>query len=76
MLFILLIFFLIGGYFMNFHIFIFFFLIIPFLHLFFYQIKIFNLKIQISCLKAFKSNNFFGLLVFFKILIVKNLYNE
>jgi 4-hydroxybenzoate polyprenyltransferase len=47
--------------------------IIPFVHLFIYQIKIFNLNDPKSCLKAFKSNNFFGLIIFLNILIVKNL---
>ena len=47
--------------------------IIPFLHLFFYQMKIFESKNPSSCLKAFKSNNFFGLIIFLNILIVKNL---
>ena len=48
-------------------------LIIPFLHLFFYQIKNFKSKDPISCLKVFKSNNMFGLIIFLNILIVKNL---
>ena len=43
----------------------------PFLHLFFFQMKIFNLKDPSSCLRAFKSNNFFGLIIFLQILIVK-----
>ena len=46
-------------------------LIIPIMHLFFFQIKIFNQNDPASCLKAFKSNNFFGLLIFINILIVK-----
>ena len=44
--------------------------IIPFIHLFIYQMKIFNLNEPASCLKAFKSNNFFGLLFFLDWLIV------
>ena len=35
------------------------------------HIKIFNKSDPASCLKAFKSNNFFGLLIFINILIVK-----
>jgi len=31
--------------------------------LFFYQLKIFDLNNPSSCLKAFKSNNFFGLII-------------
>jgi 4-hydroxybenzoate polyprenyltransferase len=50
----------------------FYFLIFPFLHLFFYQIRIFNLNKPSDCLIAFKSNNLFGLLVFINILIGKN----
>ena len=46
-------------------------LIIPIMHLFFFQIKIFNQNDPASCLKAFKSNNFFGLLIFINILILK-----
>lgn len=46
-------------------------LIIPIIQLFFFQIKIFNQNVPASCLKAFKSNNLFGLLIFINILIVK-----
>ena len=66
-------FFLIGGYKMDFHISYYLLAIIPFIHLFIYQMKIFNLKDPSSCLRAFKSNNFFGLIIFINILIVKNL---
>jgi 4-hydroxybenzoate polyprenyltransferase len=47
--------------------------IIPFLHLFFYQISTFNSKEPLNCLKIFKSNNIFGLIIFLNILIIKNL---
>ena len=70
---LLLILFLIGGYFMEFKNTYYFLLIIPFLHLFFYQIKIFKSKDSKSCLKIFKSNNIFGLIIFLNILIAKNL---
>ena len=66
-------FFLIGGYKMDFHISYYLLAIIPFIHLFIYQMKIFNLKDPSSCLKAFKSNNLFGLIVFINIIIAKNL---
>jgi len=66
-------FFLIGGYKMDFHINYYLLAIIPFIHLFIYQMKIFNLKDPSSCLRAFKSNNLFGLIIFINILIVKNL---
>ena len=69
----LLLFFLIGGYKMDFHISYYFLAVIPFIHLFIYQMKIFNLKDPSSCLKAFKRNNLFGLIVFINIIIAKNL---
>ena len=65
------IFFIVGGFKMNFHFSYYFLILIPLIHLFLYQIKIFNLKNPSSCLNAFKSNNFFGLIVFLNILIVK-----
>ena len=65
--------FLFGGHAMKFNNIFYFLLIIPFLHLFFYQIKTFKSKDPISCLKVFKSNNMFGLIIFLNILIVKNL---
>ena len=49
----------------------FFLTIIPFLHLFFYQIRIFQSKNAQNCLQIFKSNNVFGLIIFLNILIVK-----
>ena len=63
--------FLVGGFKMKFDYIYYLILIIPIAHLFFYQIKIFNKSDPASCLKAFKSNNFFGLLIFINILIVK-----
>tara|TARA_X000001036_G_scaffold337666_1_gene316635 strand:+ start:26 stop:892 length:867 start_codon:yes stop_codon:yes gene_type:complete len=69
----LLIFFLIGGYFMNFNYIYFFLCIIPFIHLFFYQIKNFQINSPAKCLEIFKSNNLFGLIILINILIVKNL---
>ena len=65
------IFFVAGGLKMNFHFSYYLLILIPFIHLFFYQIKIFDLKNPSSCLNAFKSNNFFGLIIFLIILIVK-----
>jgi 4-hydroxybenzoate polyprenyltransferase len=69
----LLIFFLIGGYYMQFNNYYYFLTIVPFLHLFFYQIKIFKSNNSLSCMRAFKSNNIFGLIIFLNILLVKNL---
>jgi 4-hydroxybenzoate polyprenyltransferase len=69
----LLIFFLGGGYFMEFNNTYYFLTIIPFLHLFFYQLRVFKSKNPQGCLKIFKSNNIFGLIIFINILISKNL---
>ena len=60
-----------GGYIMKFKLIYYFLLIIPLSHLFLYQLKIFKLNNPNSCLKAFKSNNVFGLILFLQILIVK-----
>ena len=68
---LLLILFLLGGYSMQFNFTYYLLLIIPFIHLLIYQMKIFNLNDPLSCLKAFKSNNFFGLIIFLIILITK-----
>ena len=67
----LIIFFLGGGYFMKFNYIYFIFILIPFFHLFFYQLKTFNLRDSSSCLKAFKSNNLLGLIIFLNILAGK-----
>ena len=60
-----------GGYMMKFNMFYYLFLAVPVTHLFTYQIKNFNPNKPNICLKIFKSNNFFGLLVFSNILIGK-----
>ena len=60
-----------GGYLMNFSLYYFLFLLIPFIHLFLYQIKTFDLKNPDICLKIFKSNNLFGLLILINIFIGK-----
>ncbi len=65
--------FLIGGTFMEFNYFYYLLSIIPLFHLFFFQMRIFYLNDPSSCLKAFKSNNLFGLIILLNILIVKNL---
>ena len=69
----LIIFFLGGGYFMKFNYIYFVLMLVPIFHLFFYQLKTFNLRDSSSCLKAFKSNNLFGLIIFLNILAGKNL---
>ena len=71
---LLLILFLIGGYYMKFNNIYYFLTIIPFLHLFFYQIRLFKSKDPKSCLNIFKSNNLFSLLIFLNLFIIKNLY--
>jgi len=67
------IFFLATGFYMNFSYIYFVISIIPFLHLFFFQIKKFNPVNSLNCLKIFKSNNIFGLIIFFNILISKTI---
>ena len=67
---LLIIFFLLGGYSMNFNKIYYFLILLPLAHLFLYQIKV-NLKEPRNCLKIFKSNNFFGFIIFLNILITK-----
>ena len=68
---LLIIFFLIGAIMMEFDYKFYLILIFSIFYLFFYQIRIFNQSEPTSCLKAFKSNNFFGLLILINFLIVK-----
>ena len=68
---LLLVFYLAGGYFMEFHLNFYLLAIIPFIHLFFYQIKTFDFKNSLSCLNTFKSNNLFGLIILINLLISK-----
>ena len=70
---ILMIFFIIGGNFMKFNNLHYFLTLIPFAHLFVYQIKNFESKNPQNCLKIFKSNNLLGLIIFLNLLISKNL---
>tara|TARA_B100001564_G_scaffold306757_1_gene276345 strand:- start:1110 stop:1976 length:867 start_codon:yes stop_codon:yes gene_type:complete len=70
---LVLILFIIGGYYMNFHYSYYLLMVVPLIHMVFYQIKIFNLKKSSSCMKAFRSNNFFGFIMFLIFLIIKNL---
>ena len=46
-------------------------LILPFLHLFAYQVRNIKINDDLNCLKIFKSNNFFGLLILLTIIIGK-----
>ena len=62
---------LILGILMNYNYFFYLSLLITIIHLFFYQIKYFNSKDPLSCLKIFKSNNEIGLIIFCNILIGK-----
>ena len=55
----------------NFNIFYYAFSLIVGYHLFFYQLKNVDLNSPMSCLKIFKSNNFFGFLIFVQLLIGK-----
>ena len=59
----------IGGLMMNFNSIYFLSIIIPIIHLFFYQINNFDSKNPASCLKIFKSNNYLGMIIFFNILV-------
>ncbi len=67
----LLLFLSIGGVLMEFHYLYFLLLIIPSIYLFYFQMKIFNVNNSASCLKAFKSNNLFGLIILLNLLITK-----
>ncbi len=59
------------GILMNFSNIFYLFLIIPFCHLFFYQINFLNINKPEDCLKIFKSNNVLGLIVCMNILVGK-----
>jgi len=62
---------LILGILMNYNYFFYLSLFITIIHLFFYQIKSFNSKDPVSCLKVFKRNNMTGLIILCNILIGK-----
>jgi len=59
------------GFFMKFNSVFFLFIIIPIIHLFFYQIKNFNIKNSKKILSIFKNNNSLGLIILINILIGK-----
>jgi 4-hydroxybenzoate polyprenyltransferase len=59
------------GVLMNFKIYYFLFIFVPFLHLLIFQIKKLNTQLPSDCLNKFKSNNFLGLMIFINILIGK-----
>ena len=59
------------GLFMKFNTIFYLFLLIPFLHLFFYQIYNFDLRDSKNSLKIFKSNNILGIIILLNILIGK-----
>ena len=59
------------GFFMKFNSLFYIFLSIPIVHLFFYQIYNFDFKNPKNSLKIFKTNNLFGAIVLFNILIGK-----
>ena len=68
---VLIIFLILIGFLMNFSNIFYLFLIIPFCHLFFYQINFLNINKPEDCLKIFKSNNVLGLIVCMNILVGK-----
>ena len=57
------------GYIMKYNFIYFFSLLLPFFHLFFYQINKLDIKNPNNCHKLFKSNNIIGLIIFINILI-------
>jgi len=59
------------GLMMNFKYVFFIFMIIPILHMFFYQIKNLNIKNDLNCLRIFKSNNMLGFIIYINIIIGK-----
>jgi len=59
------------GFFMKFNILFYLFLLIPILHLFFYQVYNFNFKDPKNSLRIFKTNNILGAIILFNILIGK-----
>ena len=59
------------GLLMNFSNIFYLFIIIPFCHLFFYQINFLNINKPENCLKMFKSNNILGLIICMNILVGK-----
>ena len=61
----------ITGVLMKFNYLFFIFFIIPLLHLMIVQIKKLNIKDPENCLRIFKSNNFFGLIIFINIFVGK-----
>jgi len=67
----LIILFLIGGYLIKMNNIYYYLMIVPFVHLFFYQMNIFKSKDPSTCLRAFKSNNTLGLIIFLNILVTK-----
>jgi 4-hydroxybenzoate polyprenyltransferase len=70
---LLLILFLFGGYIVAFDKIFYFLMIVPCMHLFLYQINKFKSEEPRNCLKVFKSNNIFGLIIFLIIIISKNI---
>jgi len=67
----LLISFILIGFLMNFSNIFYLFILIPFCHLFFYQINFLNINKPENCLKMFKSNNILGLIICVNILVGK-----
>ena len=63
--------FIVSGYLMNFDLMFFIFALVPAAHLLFLQILKFNSSEPSSCLRVFKSNNLFGLILLVNILVGK-----
>tara|TARA_B100001175_G_scaffold306151_1_gene303946 strand:+ start:34 stop:900 length:867 start_codon:yes stop_codon:yes gene_type:complete len=60
-----------AGYYSELNNYFYVFMILPIIQIFFYQVKAFDSRDPTKCLRIFKSNNFFGLLIFINILIGK-----
>ena len=69
--FLFVVFYLTIGFLMKFNLTFFIVSIIPITHLFLYQLKKFDPLNPKTCLNIFKSNNFFGLIIFINLLIGK-----
>ena len=59
------------GYLMNLNNFYYLFLTLVFFYMFYFQLKKLDIKIPEDCLNTFKSNNFFGLLIFLGLILGK-----
>ena len=59
------------GYLMKLNTIYYIFLILVFFQMIVFQLKSLDIKVSLNCLKAFKSNNFLGLIVFLGLVVGK-----